>query len=421
MKLLFVSNLYPPYHLGGYELLCHDIATRLTARGHAITVLTSTFGVNQETSEPGVHRRLWLESDLYYYRPQQGLRYRSIQAHNRRAVERTLREVAPDAVVVWGMWQLSKHVAAQLEELQELPVLYYFASSWPIELSAHEAYWDSSADSALGRAFKGIFRGIVRARLRSEWRPYSLRYDQVLACCQSVCDELAAAQVKTGNMDVVYHGVDAELYTRAAQLARNQEADRLKVVFVGSLYSHKGVHTAIEAMDRLRQIDATLPVTLDILGKGHPDYEVQLHTLVDRLQLHDIVTFHQPIPREQLPEFLARYNALVLPSTWEEPLALISEEALAAQLVLIGTLTGGTKELLEPDVNGLAFPAEDADALARQLFRLAADPALRRQLAQAGWQTVVDRFTMTHTLDEFERHLNAMVKIHTFATAGGTA
>jgi glycogen(starch) synthase len=409
MKLLFVSNLYPPYHLGGYEHLCHEVATRLTARGHKVQVLTSTFGVQGEVSEPGIYRRLLLESDVYYYRPQQVFRYRSIQTHNRQAVERTVREVAPDVVVVWGMWELSKDVATQLEELMGSRVLYYLASSWPVELSAHEAYWDSSADSALGRSFKRIFRGIVKARLRSEWRPYSLRYDQVLACCQSVCDELAAARVKTGNMDVVYHGVDAELYTRAAQLARNQEADRLKVVFVGSLYSHKGVHTAIEAMDRLRRIDATRPVTLDILGKGHPDYEEQLHAMVDRLQLHQVVTFHNPIPREQLPEFLADYNVLVLPSIWEEPLALISEEALAAQLVLVGTLRGGTKELLEPGVNGLAFPAEDANALAQQLLQLATDPALRRRLAQAGWQTVVDRFTMTKTLDEFERHLNAMV------------
>jgi glycosyltransferase involved in cell wall biosynthesis len=302
-------------------------------------------------------------------------------------------------------------VPAHLEELMGPQVLYYLASSWPVEPSAHEAYWDSSDDNVLGKTFKRIFRGLVKSGLRSEWRPYTLRYDHVLACCRSVCDELAAAQVKTRNMDVVYHGVDVEPYTRAAQLARNQETDRLKVVFVGSLYPHKGAHTAIEAMDRLRQIDATLPVTLDILGKGHPDYEARLHALVDQLQLHQVVTFHNPIPRDQLPEFLARYNALVLPSTWEEPLALISEEALAAQLVLIGTLTGGTKELLEPDVNGLAFPPEDATALAQQLRRLAIDPALRVRLAQAGWQTVNDRFTMTHTLDEFEKHLNAMVKV----------
>ncbi len=413
MKLLFVSNFYPPHHLGGYELLCYEVAQRLTARGHDVQVLTSTFGVRAETAEPGMYRRLQLESDVYYYRPQQVFRYRSIRSHNRQAVERTLHEVAPDAVIVWGMWNLSKHVAMQLEDVKGLPVLYYLASSWPIELSAHEAYWGNSRDdTAPGRSFKRIFRGTVKAGLRSEWRPYRLRYDHVLACCQSVCDELAAAQVKTGEMAVVYHGVDAEVYTCAAQQARNQETDQLRVVFVGSLYPHKGPHTAIEAMEQFRQINPALPVSLDILGKGHPDYTAQLHALVDRLQLQDIVKFHDPIPREQLPEFLAHYNTLVLPSIWAEPLALISEEALAAQLALVGTLNGGTQELLEPEVNGLAFPAEDAKALARQLLRLAADPELRRRLAQAGLRTVNDRFTMTRTLDEFERHLKALVQVH---------
>ena len=123
------------------------------------------------------------------------------------------------------------------------------------------------------------------------------------------------------------------------------------------------------------------------------------------------MTFHNPIPREQLPEFLAGYNALVLPSIWEEPLALISEEALAAQLVLIGTLTGGTKELLDPGVNGLAFPPEDANALAQQLCQLATDPALRRRLAQAGWQTVNEHFTMAHMLNELETYLHQIAKV----------
>ncbi len=134
MKLLFVSNFYPPHHLGGYELLCYEVAKRLSARGHDVHVLTSTFGVRAEIAEPGIYRRLLLESDVYYYRPQQVFQYRSIQAHNHEAVEQTLREVAPEAVMVWGMWNLSKHVTLQLEDMKELPVLYYLASSWPIEL-----------------------------------------------------------------------------------------------------------------------------------------------------------------------------------------------------------------------------------------------------------------------------------------------
>jgi len=43
MKILVVTNLYPPHHLGGYELGCRDIVEKLRARGHTVRVLTSNF------------------------------------------------------------------------------------------------------------------------------------------------------------------------------------------------------------------------------------------------------------------------------------------------------------------------------------------------------------------------------------------
>jgi len=167
----------------------------------------------------------------------------------------------------------------------------------------------------------------------------------------------------------------------------------------------KGVHTAVEAMGLLAQSPASTAITLDILGKGHPEYEQQLHDMVKQYHIEDRVRFHQPIPRAELPAFLAGFDILVMPSTWEEPQARISQEAMASGLVLIATLTGGTKEILIDDENGLAFEKEDAAGLAQQLRRLAADPALRTRLAEAAWQTVNANFTITHMIDQMEAYL----------------
>ena len=41
MRLLFISNLYPPLERGGYEQNCQEIAVRLQQRGHQVTVLAS--------------------------------------------------------------------------------------------------------------------------------------------------------------------------------------------------------------------------------------------------------------------------------------------------------------------------------------------------------------------------------------------
>ena len=412
MRLLFISNLYPPHHLGGYEQLCQEVATQLTARGHEITVLTSTFQVpgRQTGAEPAVRRTLRLASDVYYYKPQQLLGYRGDTSANLRAVRDTLAETKPDAVVIWGMWNLSPLVAAETERCAGSNVAYYFANEWPIEPSAHEAYWEGDAGSVAGRLFKGTARMPVRSVLDDEWRPYKLRFEHPMTCSLAVRDHLVKAGVPVQHAEVIYHGIDPAPYRQAsAERQRNESDEAMKIVFVGSLLPQKGVHTAVEAMGCLAQYGFDVPVSLDILGAGHPDYVQHLHQLVQDWHIEDRVTFHTPIERAKLPAFLAQYDALVMPSIWEEPQARISQEAMAAGLVLVGTLTGGSKEILIDGQNGLAFTPDDARGLADRLSILAKDPALRLRLTKAGWETVNERFTISRMLDHLEAYLTEVV------------
>ena len=45
MKILVLTNLYPPHYVGGYELHCQTVVEALRARGHVVQVLTSDHGV----------------------------------------------------------------------------------------------------------------------------------------------------------------------------------------------------------------------------------------------------------------------------------------------------------------------------------------------------------------------------------------
>jgi glycogen(starch) synthase len=370
MRMLFVSNLYPPHHLGGYELLCHEVATHLTARGHEVAILTSDFGVKGPTPEPGVYRQLKLASDIYYYRPQQVLRYWADGRANRQAIRKAL------------------------------------ASQWPAEPTPHEAYWDGTANRLPGRLFKRLLRRPVRLALHREWRPYALRFEHVIACSRFVRDGLVQAGVPVADARIIYLGIDPVPYQEAAaQREKAPPTQGLRVAYVGALVPHKGPHTAVEALGLLAGDGASPAVSLTILGSGHPEYEERLHAMVRRWKLEDKVTFQRPIPRAQLPGFLARFDALVMPSVWEEPLARISQEAMASGLVLVATPTGGTPEILIDGENGLAFAPEDAHALAGHLRRLATDADLRRRLACEGRRTVLERFTLSRMIGELEAYL----------------
>src|SRR3954447_18306211 len=99
MRILMISNLYPPFHRGGYELGCSDIANRLRARGHNVSILTSTPGAHGATLGDGVYRRLLLTPESAGA-SRLGFRLRLLQQQviNRAVTERTLREVRPDVI-----------------------------------------------------------------------------------------------------------------------------------------------------------------------------------------------------------------------------------------------------------------------------------------------------------------------------------
>ena len=47
MRILVVSNLYPPHHQGGYELRCAQVVDDLRRRGHTIHVVTSDYRITE--------------------------------------------------------------------------------------------------------------------------------------------------------------------------------------------------------------------------------------------------------------------------------------------------------------------------------------------------------------------------------------
>jgi glycosyltransferase involved in cell wall biosynthesis len=174
----------------------------------------------------------------------------------------------------------------------------------------------------------------------------------------------------------------------------------LRLLYLGRLEPIKGVHTVVQAMLRL---DAS--VSLDILGAGDPDYTAALQATVAQTGLEGRVHFLGAAKRSEVPEVLAQHDVLLFPSQWNEPFARSVLEGMAAGLVVVGTATGGTGEILVEGETGLRFTAGDDLQLAAQIERLVADPELRRRLALAGRQTVGQYYTLGRMVDELEAEL----------------
>ena len=63
MRILVISNYFPPVELGGWDQLTRDVSQRLQERGHEVLVLTSNYRQAELTTpEANVLRTLHLES-----------------------------------------------------------------------------------------------------------------------------------------------------------------------------------------------------------------------------------------------------------------------------------------------------------------------------------------------------------------------
>src|SRR5262245_23345512 len=58
MKVLVITDHYPPYSTGGYEIACEAVAEGLRRRGHQVRVLTSVYGVSSLDRSDHVDRVL---------------------------------------------------------------------------------------------------------------------------------------------------------------------------------------------------------------------------------------------------------------------------------------------------------------------------------------------------------------------------
>ena len=107
MRILVLSNLYPPDFIGGYELACAQVVDALRARGHEVQVLTAR--PRTLVDDPShVHRRFELADEwqaaatrthAVSFRIHE-TQSRLISAYNVYVLSEFLEEFLPDVVYV---------------------------------------------------------------------------------------------------------------------------------------------------------------------------------------------------------------------------------------------------------------------------------------------------------------------------------
>ncbi len=410
MRLLFLSNLYPPAEMGGLEQICEEVVQAFRASGHEVVVLTAHHGAGRAPAdEQGIVRTLHLQADVSHYRPADFFLLRKPQEEENLAeLSRLIRDFGPDIILVWGMWNLSRALPALAEQLMPERVAYYMASYWANDPDIHVEYWSQPASRALTRLAIKPLQVAALSQLHRESYPPQLAFDNVACVSQYVRETLVSGGKISPSSGVILLGIHPEAFVRAGAARQPAPDGLLRLLYFGSLLEKKGVHTAIEALGLLKKRGQHHNLQLTILGGGHPDYEAHLRRRIVELGLQEQVSMHGRVARDEVPSWLGQSDVFLFTSIWPEPMARSVMEAMAAGMLVIGTEVGGQSEMLIHGQNSLTFPADDAATLADRIAQAASDPNAARRLAETGKQLILSDFVMKRYFDELECWLQSI-------------
>jgi len=408
MRVLFLTNFYLAHGAGGEEQSCRQVVEGLKQRGHTTLVLTSMHSTNNIPVEAeGIYRSLYLEMDLVPWRHSLTFftRRKARERHNLYCFERVLEQFNPDIIFIWGMWNLPKSLPALAETRYPDKVIYRFATYWPTLPSQHKLYWSAPGRKWYSRLPKRVMGTIALAMMARDAQQYTLKYERAMCVSAATRNMLVESGIPVSQARIIYTGLDAKLYVIGEQSQLGHAEGSLHLLYAGRLAPDKGIDTAIRAMAKLVFDQGQEGMRMSLAGSGSTEYETYLRRLVTQAGLTNYVTFLGWLPPEEMPKLLRKFDVLLLPSTWPEPFARVVLEGMISGLVVVAAQTGGTVEILTNSENGLLFAPGDVEDLAQKITCLSYNPALRRRLALAGHQTVVERFTMMKMMDEIESYL----------------
>lgn len=413
MKILTITNLFPPHYVGGYELICAAVVQALRYRGHDIEVLTSNHqvdGVSVTAADQGVYRTLRIHG--FFGHPWLGIRpLAELELHNNQQLRAAVARFRPDVVHVWNLGGISKSLCLTLQELG-VPTVYHLSDHWIARSLAADVWldwWNRSKPSVAARVLRTFWTWTGRKKKWSCVAPTgsiaTIRFPRISFCSQALRDITAAKGYAVGHGAIIYCPVDIDRFqgkpAPASQILH-------KLLYVGRLAEDKGVMTALRAMSA---VQGRFPGELHIYGRGDADYTASLHAYVKE---HHLPVFFHSARSSEMPNIYRAHDALLFTSEWEEPFALTPLEAMSSGLPVIGTMTGGSRELFRHGENALTYKAGDAAELAERIVELANDPVARTRMAVTGHQEVRSRYHEAAIVDQMEQYL-----LETVALAGG--
>ena len=396
MRIAFIINLYPPYVVGGNEMITYGLVEALRRQGHTVHVLTAR---GQELcDEPNIHEVLNYdleEKGLVFGGKRLSLgqlfRHHVFDLKTYCDTRRTINEIQPDLVVVDNQYMAS---AAPLLAVRDTPcpVIAQTMDKWLVYCLLN---WELVVEP-IGPLQKLFVRGVRESIQRFLAR--KVRLDGIATVSDFIRKYYVQAGFSPEKIESVYLGYDDAVFRPGSS---HQLHEPVRLMFAGSLWKGKGPQIIVKALRTLNQRDELPGFQLDIFGEGTERFEKYLRSVIKEAGATQQVFLHGFVPWQELVKAMHRSDIFVFSSIWDEPFATIPLQAAGCGLPIVATRAGGTPEGFRDEETALLIPPGDAVAMADAISRLVRDDELRERIGKNAARAARQRWTFEAYVDRF--------------------
>lgn len=399
MKICIISNLYPPYVLGGAEIIVEKLAKGLAKKNNEVIVITSSpdntehteirdsvkiyylnktrlYPVYHQTNVNGLLKPLWHVFDLW-------------NNNIKKSIKKIVTKEKCDIIHINNFKGLSLSCFSVGRDLN-IPTVF---ESHDFSLICPRANL-IKANNTLCTNRNIICDNYVKIQ-RKLLNDY---VDLMISPSQFMIEKYKNNNFfNNTNCVKIPLGIDFESKKSL------KTYDTIDITYIGSLGKHKGVSTLITAFKKIKNSN----IKLHLIGKGYDEEEFKQLAKND-----DRITFHGFVKNENINEFYELSNIIVVPSICYDNSPLVIYESLTTGTPIIGSDIGGIPELIKDGVNGLLFEPENDDDLNKKLLKLINDIELLKQMEDNAFNSIpnnsIDNM-IEQTINEYEKLLNKMV------------
>ena len=393
MRILVVTNLYPPQELGGYGRCIADFVWGLIQNGNSVGVLCSNAD--------------YLDSE------------ESSVSHKGSNGEIVIRELKLKGSYKDGVTEYTDStICAAIDDFNISLIGGIDMSQWDGILVGNLDLLGSRFLQALTSSKLPVLHHISFTSLPFSVHefPGSSNYS-ILAASQCVRENIRKSGVLVDEFNVVYPGARCELFSSdnsslsyalqyALSLAERGYSlgsveNPLKIGFAGLLMGSKGLHTLVLAA--LQLAVTGISIQINIAGaEFQSNYKSRLQAIVDDAGMHGLINFVGQLDRKRLSRFWELHHLGVFPSIHPEAFGIVGAEIMASGVALITSGVGGSSELIDHN-SGFTFKADSPEDLSKVIKSVRNKPDLIARVARNGKERAHTMFSVVRSSEKIQK------------------